>query len=359
MKVTEAIQNKFIVLSLITFLGYFIISGQFPPGPQQTIYVTFLNLLNAIGGLLLITGLYDVTLKEQFQNETIENFIKTLYLDNKYVSRFKKEELRNIFAKVLKEFIKSDINSIYKNKITEHISKNIIPMARGEHSDSKINTYFKHYDEQIVCFKSKDKNVIRCKVATSYELINNTSLPISQTIFTLKNIPNCHSLNFDKVLKLISLKIFVDGKEEKQYSKPDFLKENFKVAEANGQSTSVSTYSERVQIKQIVKKGEEEELIEFKKKFNKKLKVKKVFEIDIPYFDNNYTHIFHRPILNYSLTYKDYNASKVEGVLISAFHKKSDDTIHMNPIEENEFKIELKEDLVLPKEGLTVISRRN
>lgn len=361
MNVSEIIKNKFIIISLLCFILYFGLSAEFPPvADGSKIYLSFLNLINALGALFLVTGFYDVTLKEKFQNETIENFVRTLYLDSNYISKFNDNELKSILVKLQNKLLNSNNHSYYKERLTSHINEKIIPMGNGTIADDILNTYYKHYSETIICNKSEDKKVIICKVITSYELINNSEQPIPQIIFTKKHIDSkILALITEEPVKLCSLKITIDGKKISEYDNPNTLSNYFKLSKKNNRSTSVSKNShELMQIKEIIEIDGNKKLVEFKRKFNKSLKIKKTLEVAIPYDDIYYGHIFHRAILNYSLTFRDYNAITVEGMLFSAFHKNTDDTIHLTDTEDYEFKIDLKDDLVLPKEGLSVISKR-
>lgn len=63
-------------------------------------------------------------------------------------------------------------------------------------------------------------------------------------------------------------------------------------------------------------------------------------------------------MLNYSFRFRDENAKRVSAILRSAFHKKSDDTIIIKNTQPNEINIILKDDLLLPKEGLSAVSIR-
>lgn len=354
MKVNDAIKNQFILYSLGVFLLYFVLNSLNPiTADSNIIYITFLNLINALGSLLLITGLYDVVLKDKFQKETTTNFVKTLLLENDYLQNFNLKEIENMMLKLENKVICSDKNEHYKKKIINLIHDKILPMGGGTNDSDEINTFFEHYDEEIIYEKSDDKKFVTCKIITNYKLINNSNKTISQTIFTKKVFNSKILESISTPLEVASLELIIDGKKQDGYTN---IGDKFIVEKVEKEAVSIS--NDDTIVMQIQEKKDETNTIEFKRKFKDSIVVKKELKITIPYDDIIYGHTFHRPMLNYSIRFRDNNAKEVIGILRSAFHKKTDDTITITKPQDNEIVIKLNDDLLLPKEGITMVTIR-
>ncbi|NVJ53182.1 MAG: hypothetical protein HWD90_05770 [Campylobacteraceae bacterium] len=361
MKVSEAIKNQFIVYSLSSFLVYFIFTSIFPiTQTSSSFYVTFLNIINAAGGLFLVTGLYDVILKDKFQEETITSFVKTLLLENDYLKKFDNDEIEKMILKLENKLLKDNKNKYYKNKLINLIHKKLLPMGSGNSTHEELNTFFEYYNEELIYDLSKDKKFINCKVITEYKLINNSDDEITQTIFTRKFLDPKISEYDGVALELEKLEVVIDGTLLSEYNDSSQLKNMFTVVNELNDSISISNEEPlKMQIKEKIKiEKTGEELQEFRRKFKNSIIVKKELKIVIPYEDIMYGHTFHRPMLNYTFRFTDNNAKKVVGILRSAFHKKTDDTITVNNPQDNIVIIKLNNDLLLPKEGINVVSIR-
>jgi hypothetical protein len=358
MKVSDAIKNQFIIFSLVAFLIYFALNSLFPiTATSNILYISILNIINAIGGLFLITGLYDVVLKDKFQKETTVNFVKTLLLENNYLKNFNLEEIENMMLKLENKVICSDKNEHYKKKIINLIHDKILPMGSGTSGSDELNTFFEYYNEEIIYSTSINKDFLECKVITDYKLINNSNDKISQTIFTKKMLNRKVFEYRDVPLEVKSLELTIDGKVIDDYKDSTSLKDIFKVESDVGGAISITNEDNTVmQIQEKTSDGST--AIEFKREFKESIVVKKELKIVIPYDDVTYGHTFHRPMLNYSIRFTDENAKKVIGVLRSAFHKKTDDTITITNPQDNTVVIKLNDDLLLPKEGITIVTIR-
>ncbi len=354
MKVSDMIKNKFIILSLIAYLIYFIIAGQYPPQNENTIYITFLNLINSLGAFLLVTGLYDVVLKEKFQEETTKNFVKTLLLENEYLKKFTSGEIKNMILKLEKEFINENKNSEYKTKIIKFINENMLPMGAGESKNVALNTFFEYYNEEIIYEESKNTDFIRGRLLIKYKLVNNSDNETSQTIFTKKSYSRKVFDQYTEPIKVKKLEITIDNKDKKIYSS-DELKSLF-VFEKDSYEPITITSEDNTGVQ--IRKKHNGKNIEFKENFKNYIIVNKELEIIIPYDDVTYGHTFHRPMLNYKIRFTDKNSQKVLGRLNSAFHKKEDDTITIRNLEKNVIEMQLNDDLLLPKESIHVVSFR-
>lgn len=360
MKTGEIIKNKFIIISLSCFLLYFILSGKWPPLPEDTLYISILNLINAIGALFLVTGFYDVTLKEKFQDETINKFVNTLLLKDEYIDNFKEIEIKNMIKKLQQKLLKNNNHNIYRRKIMSLINDKLLKMANGELEENELKTFFKNYEEELIYEKSKDKKFVVCSLFVNYTLVNLSKDIINQTIFTKKYFEQNISQYTGKPLELIELKIIIDGKEDKRYKDKNKLNEIFGINKNIIESISISNQNQvPMQLQEKTKDNNGNEILkEFSISFSKEIIVEKKLKLVIPYHDIIYGHTFHRPMLNYSFRFRDENAKSVHAVLRSAFHKKSDDTITIKNPKPNEITISLKEDLLLPKEGLSAVSIR-
>lgn len=360
MKIGEIIKNKFIVISLLCFLLYFILSGKFPPLATDTIYISILNLINAVGALFLITGFYDVTLKEKFQDETINKFVNTLLLKDEYLDNFKEIEIKGMLKKLEQKLLKNNNNHIYRTKVMSLINNKLLKMASGESEENELKTFFKNYDEELIYEKSTDRKFVVCNLFVNYHLVNLSKDNISQTIFTKKYFPQNISEYEGVPLELLELKIIVDGKEKTEYKDKSKLNKLFGVSNNITESISISNQEQiPMQLQEkIIDTNGKEIFKEFEMNFNKEIIVEKRLKVVIPFDDIVYGHTFHRPMINYSFRFRDENAKKVSATLRSAFHKKSDDTITIKNTQPNEINIILKDDLLLPKEGLSAVSIR-
>lgn len=360
MKIGEIIKNKFIVISLLCFLLYFILSGKFPPLATDTIYISILNLINAVGALFLITGFYDVTLKEKFQDETINKFVNTLLLKDEYLDNFKENEIKGMLKKLEQKLLKNNNNHIYRAKVMSLINNKLLKMANGESEENELKTFFKNYDEELIYEKSTDGKFVICNLFINYHLVNLSKDNISQTIFTKKYFPSNISEYQGNPFQLLELKITVDGKEITKYKDKTKLSEYFGISKDIVESISISNQDQiPMQLQEKIKETNgTEKFKEFEISFSREIIVEKRLKLVIPYDDIVYGHTFHRPMLNYSFRFRDDNAKRVSATLRSAFHKKSDDTITIKNTQANEITIILKDDLLLPKEGLSAVSIR-
>lgn len=292
-------------------------------------------------------------MKDKFQEETTTNFVKTLLLENNYLKNFNLREIENMMLKLENKIIASDKNEHYKNKIINLIHNKILPMGAGNSSLNELNTFFEYYDEEIIYEKSEENKFVKCKIITNYKLINNSEKAISQTIFTKKAFNSKILNDIDIPLEVSSLELIIDGNRENQYTN---IGNKFIVKKIAQEAISISN-NETI-VMQIQEKEDESNSIEFKREFMESIVVKKELKIIIPYDDIIYGHTFHRPMLNYSIRFRDNNANEVIGILRSAFHEKTDDTITVTKPQANEIVIKLNDDLLLPKEGVTIVTIR-
>lgn len=361
MKISEIIKNKFIIISLLCFIVYFALSAEFPSAHDGSkVYVSFLNLINAIGALFLVTGFYDVTLKEKFQDETINKFVNTLLLKDEYLDNFEDIKIKGMLKKLEQKLLKNNNNHIYRTKVMSLINNKLLKMTNGESEENELKTFFKNYDEELIYEKSTDGKFVICKLFINYHLVNLSKDNICQTIFTKKYFPQNISEYEGNSLELLELKIIVDGKEKKEYKDKSKLSELFGVSNNITESISISNQDQiPMQLQEkIIDTNGNEIFKEFEISFNKEIIVEKKLKVVIPFDDIVYGHTFHRPMINYSFRFRDENAKKVSATLRSAFHKKSDDTITIKNTQPNEINIILKDDLLLPKEGLSAVSIR-
>jgi len=290
-----------------------------------------------------------------------DDIIKSLQQKKNKLDKIPLPKLQNMLLKLENKILKDNTNKLYKDKLTNLINNKIIPMGNGTSKDNILNTYFNYYNEKIICKKSIDKDFIICKTMVDYELINNSDEEISQEIFTVKSFePSTFNTN-KNILKLLSFDITIDGVKEDTIFDEKVIDEKFKIVKLEAETQTISTIQPvRLQLQEKIKNNiGEEELIKFSRLFKKSIRVKKEIEVIIPYSDTFYAHVFHRAMLNYSFDFRDENALKVDSMLNSAFHKRSDDTIVIRSTQDNEISVNVTNDLILPKEAIIIISKRN
>ncbi len=296
---------------------------------------------------------------ENIKNEIIDKMINTLLLKDEYIDSIKETEIKKILSKFQRKLLKNNTNIIYKNKIIKFINNKLLKMAAGELEENELKTFFNSYDEELIYEKSKDKKFVVCNLFINYNLVNLSKDTISQTIFTKKYFPINISEYDGEPLELIDLKIIVDGIELAKYKDKSKLSEYFGINKDVVESISISNQDQiPMQLQERIKNDDVETFKEFEISFSKEIIVEKRLKLIIPYDDIVYGHTFHRPMLNYSFRFRDENAKRVSATLRSAFHKKSDDTITVKNTQANEINIILKDDLLLPKEGLSAVSIR-
>lgn len=296
---------------------------------------------------------------ENIRNEIIDKMINTLLLKDEYIDSIKETEIKKILSKFQRKLLKNNTNIIYKNKIIKFINNKLLKMAAGELEENELKTFFNSYDEELIYEKSKDKKFVVCNLFINYNLVNLSKDTISQTIFTKKYFPINISEYDGEPLELIDLKIIVDGIELAKYKDKSKLSEYFGINKDVVESISISNQDQiPMQLQERIKNDDVETFKEFEISFSKEIIVEKRLKLIIPYDDIVYGHTFHRPMLNYSFRFRDENAKRVSATLRSAFHKKSDDTITVKNTQANEINIILKDDLLLPKEGLSAVSIR-
>lgn len=347
MNVSNLIKNSFFITSLSSYLIYFILTAVFS-GVNNMLLSVVLNLLNALGGVTLVTALYDVTFREKYQNETTKEFVKTIFLEKEYIEQFTDETLNKMLLNIQKQLLRNQTNIDYKNRVISLIQDKIMPMGNATHEDERINSYFEHYAEEVIYEKSNYKKVIKCTNIIEYKLINGSENKMQQVVLTEKFIPNLPE--GITPLKLIKLEVSVDG------TTTIYDVNEFTYVETDKKQDSLS--SDNGTSYQIQRTVSTENKV-FSLDVHKFIYVKKEIELYISYDDVIYGHTFHRPLLNYDLRLRDENATKVSAIMRSAFHKNQDDTISMRNIRPNEIRITLVNDLLLPKEGVAVISIRS
>jgi len=362
LKASDFIKNQFILYSLFAFILYAIISGLAGATPHFLV-LTLMNLVNALGGLLLIAGLYDVTMKEKYQRETTNQFVKTLFLEDKYIDSFNDDDLIAMMGNIQRKLLNVNKNKDFKDKVLYLINSKILPLGRGKLADDYANSIFEDYDENVVMKQVKidEALFIEFSVSVKYKLLNNSDKKsLEQEIFTRKFIDKSVESCSSPALVLNELEITIDGKHTK-YTKTmidDMITLIKDIETPQNTISNTQTVMFQFQEKYIHEPGGEEVYKPFTKKFYNSIQVAKKYKVLTPIDDVIYGHLFHRPIMNFSIRVRDESATKLTGMLRSAFHKRNDDKISIESSTPNEVEIKLKNDLLLPQEGVVFFSQR-
>lgn len=361
MNISSLIQHKLLIYSLLVYIVFSIVVSVVGATPNL-FETTIMNMLNALGGVMLVAALYDITLREHYQQETTKNFVKSLFLENGYLDKFNDEDLIEMMGNIQWKLLDPSKNEDYKRKLIYLMNSKLMPMGKGSAQDEKQNSVFDYYHENLLMKKSSDNKVIECKIMIEYKLSNNSKKvgKTKQEIFSKKYIDPSVIKRGRDPLQLKKLSITADGIQTT--FNDEMIKNRIKLAigDDENQNTISNTDTTMVQLQEKIDPhtNDGKESKQFLIEFENTLLVEKEFIIYIPYNDTTYSHLFNRPIMNYHIRVRDENAKKVTGILRSAFHKKDDDSITVKSIDDKEAEIKLNNDLLLPKEGVIIFSDR-
>lgn len=350
--------SQFIIYGLLALLFYTLI----PEEGHASVNI-LKNILNAIGSILLVGGIFEVAFKDKFIGEVSDNFVKTIFLDSNSLEHFKSKDLISM-KRSIQERLLHGKNSEYSEKILRMINDSFFHMAQGNHKNNDFNKYFQYYNSVIyVNKKEPDSQKVTIEYEIKYEIVNNYTneegiITESEVdIFSKRFFPLSLSTE-DNIItqELSSLKItkdndYIDYKEEIRNG-------SFKEKTIGHEEQDSIKIQEDV--KRQIKYKEDED---FRIKFKKSLIVEKKIKIITMYNDIGFYHTFKRPTINYSIQYHDENVSvKTKDYLtlrlFSGLNKKPNDKIH--PVLKGKvISLHVSDGLLLPGEGICIVALRD
>jgi len=329
----------------------------------EPISLSFLiNTFNALGSILIIGGIFEITMKDKFIKDVTKDFIKALFLDKSSLGHFTQDDLF-LMKKNLQQALLGKRNYHYKNKFSAMLNDSFFQIARGRHKNKEFNMFFDYYTVVIYIKKSLDSKYVEVEFDLKYKLVNNTfddegnPREVENGIFVKRFFPPF--AKEEPTQELISMSTTADGIRN-TYSATDFTE---KIVNKDT-SDNVKAIKEDVK-KQLQKKtGEEDETEEILLKFKDTLILEKKISVKTLYNDINYTHIFKRPTLNYSIHFIDENVDmSITDVdylslrLFSGLNKKNNDKIHP-VLKGNSISLTVSDELLLAGEGIMINSVR-
>lgn len=351
----------FIILGLCALLFYTLI-----PTNQNEFVQIVKNLLNAIGSILLVGGIFEIMFKEKFISEVSESFVKTIFLDSNSLNHFKYDELF-LMQKSIQNKLLNGNKTEYTQKILDMINDSFFAMARGKHKTQDFNTHFQYYNSFLYVNKKKNNsNKVEIEYEIKYEVVNNTLdenghlLDIELEIFSKRFFPLALSQEENSITQeLVGLTIKADDtfKDYKDEIKNQKFQEITVEIEEQDSVKIQEDIKRQIQFKKDVSTFET-----FKMKFKKSMIVEKKIKIITMYNDIGFYHTFKRPTLNYSMQYHDENVNTdtkdyLTMRLFSGLSKKPNDKIH--PVLKGKvISLHVSDGILLPGEGICVVALR-
>jgi hypothetical protein len=324
-----------------------------------------MNVFNAIGAILIVGGIFEIILKDQFIQEVSKDFIKALFLERSSLGRFNQSDLIQMKTNIQEELLGKG-NNHFKNKLMHMINNSFFQIARGTHANEDFNMFYDYYNV-VIYIKGSSKRFIEIEYDLKYKLINNKVDEKRQlidsvltTVFAKRFFPSFK--DDDVTQKVLSLVIKKDG--QLYDYKEDIDKGLFVEQILNkGTEDDIKALKEDVK-KQIQRKNDDESFSPLEVKFHDYLIVEKKILVKTLYTDFNYSHIFKRPTLNYSIHFIDENVDvSLEEVdylslrLFSGLNKKNNDKIHP-VLKGNSISLTVSDELLLAGEGISINSIR-
>lgn len=360
--------SKFIIYGLIALLLYILI----PEGCYTALDI-LKNLLNAVGSILLVGGIFEVAFKDQFIKEVSNNFVKTIFLDSSSLAHFTKKDLETMKISLQQKLLNGNTTE-YTKKILHMINHSFFDMARGEHKNSDFNMYFQYYNSALYVKKREPgSKTVEIEYKIKYELVNN-SFKISKNnefelqeaeidIFARRFFPLVLSQEENTVTQEL-LKLTIKSDDTfKDYAEE--ITQGLFV-----EKTLASDEKDNIRIQEDVKRQIQKkdnvastESTPFKEKFKKTLIIEKTLRIITSYDDITFSHIFKRPTINYSIQYNDENVDVnmkdyLTLKLFSGLNKKVNDKIHP-ALQGKVISLHVSEGVLLPGEGVIIVALRN
>lgn len=326
-------QYKFIIMALVGFLVY----TQIPDK-----HTTILNIVNAISSLLLITGLFDVVLKQEYLQQLSQHIINGFFA--------KKDSIKNIPKHILVQNINNMLDVLsdslhdnLKEKFKYRVSTYFINIFNSD-SNEKIHTFYKDYNLKIKINKKEvSQNYCSTTYDLSYTLVNNSNTQINHDIFKVRGFNK--ELIDENILSVNLLKIKIDNKDIEEIDI-----NTLKMIEVPLPIEATTNNIDNIICLTI---GTEN--TPYKVKFNKELQVTKQLTIKIPKKDILYKCHFNRLATNAKITFIDKNAKNIHILNSFAFIEKKNIDIEDIDIDTKQITIN---DLVFPKDAISFISER-
>lgn len=347
----------FIISGLISLIIYLLI-----PETCNSFFSMLKNLLNALGSILIVGGIFEIAFKDKFIKEVSNNFVKTIFLDQSSLENFKSDELNQMNKSIQKKLLKNNYNH-YTKKIISMVNDSFFEMAKGTHNNKDFNIFFQYYNSILyVNKKENDKDYISIDYEIKYELINNSEekKEVEIDVFSKRFFPLTLSLEDNIVTQeLLSLSIKKDG-TGKDYSQE--IKNN-KFIEQTLDKDDLDNIRIQEDVKRQIQYKNEGDFSPFKIKFKEAVIVEKKLKIYTRYNDIGFSHIFKRPTLNYTIQYHDENVSVdtkdyLTLRLFSGLNKKPNDKIH--PVLKGKvITLHVSDGLLLPGEGISIVALRD
>lgn len=382
-------QAQFIIygmLCIIFSLGIpDVLCFSFSPEPWSMSLVK--NVFNAFGSILIVGGIFEIRLKNQFIKEVSQDFIKALFLEKSSLEHFNRDDLRQMKTNLQEQLLRSG-NTHFKKKCMNMINGSFFKIAQGNHHNPDFNMYYDYYKVDMYVKKSAGRYV-EVEYDLKYKLVNNQVdeeghiVPSNNNVFAKRFFPPFAAE--EETQKLMAFSVKVDGGDTVDYA-VEIAKGMFQEQIVNkGVEDDIRAIQEDVK-KQILKKEAEPLAVTgseslphgsveqeqsapdiyepYTIEFNDYLIVEKKLMIKTLYSDLVYNHIFKRPTLSYQIHYIDENVDvSLKDIdylslrLFSGLNKKNNDKIH--PIlKGNSISLSVSDELLLAGEGISILAMR-
>ncbi len=319
------------------------------------------DISSIAGGLLLITGMVDIVLRNTYLDSVIKTIINGFYLHDDSLEKMESSRIKEAIKKMYAHLAIDLKNPLIKDKILDVSTNRLLNIMTGE--DEEQNSYFTKYNIVTHIREGESPDRVKAKYILEYTLVNNTNKPITHAVFMKRTFPKLSGdIPSENSQKLKSLKIRIDNQEEIDYENA-IVNNQFKSVKVNNNS-KVTNYSgnETTQIRYNAvdnSQGTEVEDVNFtelKITFNSEVHLSKEIELETSMKDIIIGHKFHRPILNLSCELEDETSKKITLVQYLDFIDQKN--IDIKNVKPNSIRLNIN-DVILPGQGISFILGKN
>ncbi len=327
--------------------------------PKEELWLLLKNLLNAIGSIFIVGGIFEILYKKVFLEEIATDFTSKLFLDKDAIQKFDPNNLKRMMINIQRVLSKTK-NEKYQDKILKIVNNHLIPLINGCHRNNKFNVYYDYYDLNISVKEVEDEFIVMDYIS-KYKIVNAKKGKATHTILSRFSFPQIG----EKVYKnqdLLKLTVTKDYQDTKNYAE-DIKNKKFELVEIDmiKEDDNIRAQKNKDVKKQLQLKTNDGHK-ELKEDFSKWLVVEEHSNIRTLYLDDLYSFIARAPILNFSIHFTDKTIdheliNPLSLKLFSGLNKIKDDRIH--PIYQGDtVSLTIRDELLLPGEGVIISSKR-